>query len=149
MTRVLFDLQQQTDTDYVYTNVAGITVENHTAKPDIIIESLLERSSPTNNSNGKIVFIKAEPANSLEQGPSRHKVWFIDGYIEHQNTVIFDDATVNAMKAEMERGYNVYNATISTYTYKFISSGGWNTDRVNPIYFFTVEVVQYGVSAYT
>ena len=65
MTRVLFDLQQQTFTDYVFGNVAGGTIENHTAKPDIIIESLLERTPPANNSNGKIVFIKAEPSNNL------------------------------------------------------------------------------------
>ena len=53
------------------------------------------------------------------------------------------------MKAEIERGYNVYNATIGTYTYKFISSEGWNTDRVTAIYFFSIEVVQYGVPAHT
>ena len=149
MTRALYDLQQQVNTDYVFGNVAGATVENHTAKPDIVIERTTLRTPVTNNANGRIVFVKAEVGSSLEEGPSRHKVWFAHGYIQHHNLTIFDDATILSMKAEMERGLNVYNATIGTYTYIFVNSDGYNEDPVSAMYDFTIEIVQYGVSAYT
>ncbi len=149
MTRPLFDLQQKVFNSYVFGNVAGATVENHTAKPDIVIERTVLRTPITNNTNGRIVFVNAEPANNIELGPSRHKVWFVDGYIQHQNVTIFDDATVLAMLAETERGLNVYNATIATYTYIFVSSLGYNQDPSLAMYDFTIEVTQYGVTAIT
>ena len=147
MTRVLFDLRLQVFTDYVFGNVAGATVENHTAKPEIVIETMAERTPTAYNTNGKIAFVNAEPGNSIENGPSRNKIWFVNGYIQRQNASIFDDATIMSMKAEMERVMNVYNATIATYTYTFVSSPGWNTDPVTPTYDFAIEVVQYGVTA--
>ncbi len=147
MTRPLFDLQQKIFNTYTFGNITGGTVENHTAKPDIIIERTVLRTSIPNNSNGRIVFVKAEPANNIELGISRHKVWFVDGYIQHQNVTIFDDATLLAMKAEMERVMNVYNTTIATYTYIFVSSLGYNQDPSLAMYSFTIEVTQYGVTA--
>lgn len=149
MTRVLYDLQQQVFNDYVHTNIAGATVENHTADPDIVIETVQERTPTTYNTNGRIVFVDAEPANSIENGPSRNKIWFASGYIQRTNTTIFDEATIMAMHAEVESVFNVYNNTIATYTYTFVSSKGWNTDPITPIYDFVVEVVQYGVTART
>ena len=149
MTRALFDLQQKIFNNYVHTNINHATVENHTAAPDIVIERTVLRTPVTNNTNGRIVFVNCEPANNIELGPSRHKVWFVDGYIQHQNVTIFDDATLLAMKAEMESVMNVYNTTISTYTYIFVSSLGYNQDPSLAIYDFTIEVTQYGVSAIT
>ncbi len=147
MTRPLFDLQQQIFNDYVHTNINHATVENHTADPDIVIERTVLRTPVSNNTNGRIVFVNCEPANNIELGPSRHKVWFVDGYIQHQNVTIFDDATLLAMKAEMERVMNVYNTTIAVYTYIFVSSLGYNQDPSLAMYDFTIEVTQYGVSA--
>ena len=151
MTRVLFDLQQLMDgaSGYVFGNVAGALVEDHAAKPDIVIERTIARTPIANNVNGKIVFVKAVPANNIELGPSRHKIWFADGYILHKNETIFDDATIMAMKAEMERALNVYNATASTYSYLFTQSKGYNEDPSNAMYDFTIEITQYGVSATT
>ena len=147
MTRPLFDLQQRVFNAYVFGNITGGTVENHTAKPTIVIEGKFERTPVAYNTNGRIVFVKAEPANNIELGISRHKVWFVDGYIQHENQTIFDDATILSMKAEMERGMNVYNATAATYGNIFVSSLGYNEDPVNAIYDFTIELTQYGVSA--
>jgi len=149
MTRALFDLQQRVLSAYVFGNVAGGTVENHVAKPDIVIERTILKTPIAFNTNGRIAFVKAEPANNIELGISRHKVWFVDGYIQHENQTIFDDATIMAMKAEMERGMNVYNATAATYGNIFVSSLGYNEDPVNAIYDFTIELTQYGVSAIT
>ena len=75
MTRPLFDLHLRVFNAYVFGNVAGGTVENHTAKPTIVIEGKFERTPVAYNTNGRIVFVKAEPANNIELGLSRHKVW--------------------------------------------------------------------------
>ncbi len=145
----MYDLQQLVFANYVFGNIAGATVEDHTAKPDIVIERDILRTPITNNTNGAIRFVKARPGANIELGPSRHKKWLIMGYILHANTTIFDDATILAMKAEIESVLNVYNKTIGSYTHFFSVADGYNEDPVNAVYDFIIDTTEYGVTART
>ena len=147
MTRAIYDLQQYVNSNYVHTNVAGATVENHTADPTIAVESIFERTPPANNANGKIVFVSEKEGASIELGEFRHKVYFVEGYIQRQNTTIFDDATIMAMKSELQRTLNVNNNSVSR-TYKYILfDSEYDGNIIDPIISFTINVTETDVSA--
>ena len=149
MTRVLFDIKEIANTNFTFGNVAGATIENLTAKPTIEVERTFLRAPPVNNVNGRIIFTQALSARNIERGPSRDKLWFVDGYIQYDNVSKFDDATINAIFAELESVYNVYNAAINTYLVLDSAAPGYNEDPVNAMYDFTLEVTELGVSANT
>ena len=149
MTRAMFDAQQDMNTNFTFGNVAGATIENLAAKPTIAVEAEFLRNPVTKNANGRIVYVKSTPGTHIEFGPSRHKVWFVDGYIQYTNISKFDDATIMAIFAEMERVMNVNNGGNNTYTRTFVTSEGYDRNPVDGQYNFTVEVMEIGVSSYT
>ena len=155
MTRVLFDIKEIANTNFTFGNVAGVAIENLAAKPTIEVERQFLRAPPANNVNGRIIFTRALVARNIERGPSRDKLWFVDGYIQYTSRSVgeddpkFDDATINAIFAELESVYNVYNAAINTYLVLDSAAPGYNEDPVNAMYDFTLEVTELGVPANT
>ncbi len=109
MTRPLFDLHAYVNTNFDHTNVAGATIEDLSADPEIEIRTDFMTNPVARNNNGNIVFTKETEIAPNERGEFRDEVFMIDTYIYYESLVKVDDATINAIKSEIRRILNVNN----------------------------------------
>ena len=132
---------------FVHTNVTGATIENLEADPTILSRYDYVKSTDTQNANGYIIVDTAEEGNPDEFGPSRHENYFFRGSILYNSLVKLTSATIYAIKAEMRSLFNVNNAAINDYYYRFISGTNFNGNPELGVLTFVVEGSKIGVSA--
>lgn len=126
---------------------AGGGTEQLTADPTTIMYEdyvdLLVDADP----NGYVVLKDEQEAAPVEEGPTRHEPYLIDGFIYYEST---DDTSlmIKTIKAKLRSLMNVNNGTIGTYVFKYIGGGLYNNLPQAGQIDFIVEAKLYGVKAY-
>lgn len=154
MTRAMFDAKEDMNTNFDRTKVAGATIENLAAKPTIEVEAEFLRNPVARNVNGRIIYKLEEEGASIELGEDRHKVYFIDGYIQYTSRSVgedapkFDDATIMSIKQEFQRVMNVNNNSVPrTYRRSLEPLTKYNSNPVDGEITFTLKIIELDVSA--
>lgn len=117
MTRAMYDLQQYTNSSFVFGNVTYDHPETQ-AKPSIYIENPTEALADTYNHNGKIIFQEEERGSSEFQGNFNDELYLVSGVIMYDSLVNKDDLVIKEILSEFESKLKVNNYS-PTSTWKW------------------------------
>ena len=113
MTRAMFDLQQYTNTAFVFGNV-NYDHPSTKAKPTIYIENPTEEIAY--DVNGKIIFQEEERGTNIYSGAFMDEVYLVSGVIMYDSLVNKNDLVIKDILSEFESKLKVNNySPISTW----------------------------------
>jgi len=127
---------------------AGGGTEQLTADPTTVLMDDFVDIGAVDDPNGYIVLEDEIDAEPIEEGPTRHLRWVISGFILYESRTDKDSLVIQSIKDQLRSLMNVNNATINTYTFRFISAPGYNTIPEAGRIDYNVEAIKHGVPAH-